>query len=111
MTQPSITPETARHVLWHWGQPGGYQPGSFTQSLMCTIDRADYVHTALLRTIYPALVAALKDGDADTVARLQKIARGVSGDITCRKCSDADGPFEARADHYLCEGCIKAGVA
>ncbi|SDN18814.1 hypothetical protein [Streptomyces wuyuanensis] len=75
MTQP-ISPETARHVLWHWGRPGGVQPGSFTQSLMVTIDRADYVHTALLRTIYPALVAALKDGNADTVAKLQTIASG-----------------------------------
>lgn len=70
-----ITPETARHVLWHWGQPGGYQPGSFTQSLMCTIDRADYVNTALLRTIYPGYVIALKGSGTDAVPQLQAIAR------------------------------------
>lgn len=75
MTQP-ISPETARHVLWHWGRPGGVQPGGFTQSLMVTIDRADHVNTQMLRTIYPALVAALKSADRDMAAKLQAIARG-----------------------------------
>lgn len=75
MSKSLITPETARHVLWHWGQPGGYQPGSFTQSLMCTIDRADNVNAALLRTIYPGLVIALKGSGADAVTQLQAIAR------------------------------------
>lgn len=69
-----ITPEIARHVLWHWGQPGGYQPGSFTQSLMCTIDRADRDNAELLRTIYPGYVSALKDAGLDTLALLQTIA-------------------------------------
>ncbi|MDQ0842456.1 hypothetical protein [Streptomyces sp. V1I6] len=76
MSKSLITPETARHVLWHWGQAGGAQPGSFTQSLMCTIDRADQVNTALLRSIYPGLVIALKGSGIDAVPQLQAIARG-----------------------------------
>ena len=73
---PTITAETARHVLWHWGQPGGAQPGSFTQKLMQAIDSADRINTELLRVVYPALVAALKDGNPNTVANLQRIAAG-----------------------------------
>ncbi|MFI6033015.1 hypothetical protein ACIBBD_02295 [Streptomyces sp. NPDC051315] len=75
-SSPTIPAETARHVLWHWGQPGGCQPGSFTQSLMTTIERADRVHAEKLRIIYPDYVAALKDGDLGIVTQLQAIANG-----------------------------------
>jgi hypothetical protein len=43
---------------------------------MCTIDRADQVNTALLRSIYPGLVIALKGSGIDAVPQLQAIARG-----------------------------------
>lgn len=72
----TITAETARHVLWHWGRDGGVQPSTFTQKLMQAIDSADLINTETLRVVYPALVAALKDGNVDTVAHLQAIARG-----------------------------------
>jgi hypothetical protein len=71
-----VTPETARHILWHWGRPGGAQPGSFTQKLMQAIDSADRVNTELLRAVYPGLVTELKSTDPATVARLQRIAGG-----------------------------------
>lgn len=75
---PTITPETARHVLWHYGQSGGCQPGSFTRRLMETIDAADIANLATLGTAYPELVAAMRTAkfDRDGIAELQKIAAG-----------------------------------
>jgi len=69
-----ISDETARHVLFHYGRPGGWRPGRFTQLLMEAIDAADVVHTARLRAAYPELVDAmnLAANHADGVARLQK---------------------------------------
>ncbi|MFF9714792.1 hypothetical protein ACF1DW_04240 [Streptomyces sp. NPDC014603] len=58
-TAPGISSETARHVLFHYGSPQGYRPGSFTQKLMAAIDAADVVHTARLRAAYPDLVDAM----------------------------------------------------
>ena len=74
----AITAETARHVLWHYGRPEGYRPGSFTQKLMQTIDAADVVHTARLRTAYPELVDAmfLAANERDGIARLTALANG-----------------------------------
>lgn len=71
-----ITSETARHVLFHYGRPGGFRPGRFTELLMQTIDAADVVHTAQLRTAYPELVDAmnLAANQADGIALLQKAA-------------------------------------
>ena len=71
-----VTPETARHILWHWGRPGGAQPGSFTQKLMQAIDSADRVNTEILRVVYPGHVTALKSTDPATVTQLQRIAAG-----------------------------------
>lgn len=75
----SIPSETAHHVLWHYGQ-GGYEPGNFTKNIMRSIDSADMVNTELLRSIYPALVAAmdLAGKDPAGVAKLRKIAGGVA---------------------------------
>ncbi|WP_309049270.1 hypothetical protein [Streptomyces sp.] len=74
--QPSISSDTARHVLWHYSNPNGFRPGSFTQKLMQTIDAADVIHTARLSTVYPELVAAmnLAANDPNGIARLQRIA-------------------------------------
>ena len=102
---PTITAETARHVLWHWGQPGGAQPGSFTQKLMQAIDSADRINAELLRVVYPALVAALKDGTPDTVTYLQRIAAGELPTVPrCSRCGDKDGPFTTAG---FCEACVR----
>lgn len=76
VTAPGISSETARHVLFHYGSPLGYRPGSFTQKLMEAIDAADVVHTARLRSAYPDLVdaMALAANSRDGIAQLTAIA-------------------------------------
>jgi hypothetical protein len=98
-TAPPIPPETARHVLWHYGQQGGVEPGSFTRNLITTIDSADMDNVARLAGAYPSLVAAVIAAklDPDGIASLQRIA----GAIRCARCGDTDGPW---ADD-LCEDC------
>jgi hypothetical protein len=75
---PTITADTARHVLWHYGAPGGQQPGSFTQRLMQAADSADLQNLAILGTAYPELVAAITAAklDPDGITELQRIAGG-----------------------------------
>ncbi|MFM9589821.1 hypothetical protein ACKI1J_15140 [Streptomyces scabiei] len=74
----TIPAETARHVLWHYGAEGGYQPGNFTQKLMATIAAADVIHTTRLLTVYPDLVYAmtLAGTREDGIKRLQAVAAG-----------------------------------
>lgn len=74
----TISAETARHVLFHYGRPQGYRPGSFTRQLMATIDAADADHTARLRSAYPDLVDAmnLAANERDGIAHLTAIANG-----------------------------------
>jgi hypothetical protein len=79
-TTPSISSETARHVLFHYGRPHGYRPGSFTRKLMEAIDAADVVHAARLRTAYPELVDAmnLAANERDGIDQLTAIATGTA---------------------------------
>ncbi|MFJ8110461.1 hypothetical protein [Streptomyces sp. NPDC096132] len=76
MSKVTIDAETARHVLHHYGRPGGFRPGRFTVLLMEAIDAADVVNTARLATAYPELVAAMDiaANRPDGTARLQRIA-------------------------------------
>ncbi|MGW9238167.1 hypothetical protein ACWGRL_05425 [[Kitasatospora] papulosa] len=76
ITTPVITEETARHVLWHYGRPGGIQPGSYTERLMEAIDAADVVNAEKLRAAYPELVSAMltAKNDMDGVKSLREIA-------------------------------------
>lgn len=73
---PAITEETARHVLWHYGRPGGIQPGLGTQRLMQAIDAADLANVERLRLGFPELVAAMLAAkyDRDGIDRLQQTA-------------------------------------
>lgn len=75
-SSPTIPAETARHVLWHYGQDGGHQPGSFTQRLMEAFAAADMVNTAKLANAYPDYAAAFiaANLDPDGIASLQRIA-------------------------------------
>ncbi|MFD5137493.1 hypothetical protein ACFWMX_14825 [Streptomyces sp. NPDC058378] len=75
-TTPVITEDTARHVLWHYGRPGGMQPGSYTERLMEAIDAADMVNAEKLRGAYPELVSAMlaAKNDLDGIDCLQQIA-------------------------------------
>ncbi|MFE9886818.1 hypothetical protein [Streptomyces scopuliridis] len=74
MHAPTITPETAWHVLWHYGR-GGCQPGQFTQRLMDAMDAADEVNFHILAATYPELGAAMTaaKNDPNGIAELQRI--------------------------------------
>ena len=54
----AVTPEDAAHILFVT-EGRGYEPGSFTKSLIEAILRADSYNTALLRLVYPGLVAGV----------------------------------------------------
>ncbi|WP_282790841.1 hypothetical protein [Streptomyces sp. CC224B] len=101
-TSPTIPAETARHVLWHFGQEGGHRPGSFTQRLMETFAAADMPNTAKLANAYPDYAAAFLAAqyDPDGITALQRIASG-QAPLSCR-CGDTAGPFAVSG---LCEDC------
>lgn len=103
----AIPPETARHVLWHFGADGGWQPGSFTQRLMEAFAAADVTHTARLAIAYPDYAAAFTAAqyDPDGIANLQRIAGG----LACIRCGDVDGPFVGAPKQPLCEPCYAKG--
>ncbi|SFT31865.1 hypothetical protein [Streptomyces sp. ok210] len=103
---PAITKDTARHVLWHYGREGGFQPGSFTRRLMEAMDAADIVNLAILGSVYPELAAALytAKNEPNGIAELQRIAGG----LRCIRCKDTDGPFGGAPQQPLCEPCLKA---
>ncbi|WP_405558893.1 hypothetical protein OHV08_33785 [Streptomyces canus] len=102
-TGPTFAAETARHVLWHYGADGGYQPGSFTQKLMQAIDAADVVHKARLRGAYPELVDAmnLAANREDGIRQLQQGLGVTVAPLRCQ-CGDEDGPF---TEDGQCEDC------
>ena len=104
---PTIPSETARHVLWHYGADGGWQPGSFTQKLMQAIDAADVVHKARLRACYPELVDAMSQAanQEDGIRLLQQQLGVTVAPLRCTKCTDEDGPF---TEDGLCEACERA---
>ncbi|MER7517841.1 hypothetical protein [Streptomyces sp. NPDC126499] len=74
----TIPAETAAHVLFHYGREGGYQPGSFTEQLITTIDMADPGNRDRLAAGFPDYVAAVVaiQYDPAGVTRLQQIAAG-----------------------------------
>ncbi|MDX3354714.1 hypothetical protein PV703_15650 [Streptomyces sp. ME01-24h] len=76
-SSPIVTPETANHVLWHFGR-GGYQPGSFTQKLLELICAADLDNKAKLARVFPEYVHCVLaiEYDPDGAAQLQAIAQG-----------------------------------
>ncbi|QGZ16753.1 hypothetical protein PBI_DEWDROP_106 [Microbacterium phage Dewdrop] len=70
------TQEAARHVLWVRGNHEyGWQPGSFTQSLLTTWDRADVSNRVRLRVAFPLLTTAMeigrREGDEGIIAWAQ----------------------------------------
>ncbi|AWN07773.1 hypothetical protein HOT31_gp102 [Microbacterium phage Hendrix] len=60
---PADVQEAARHALWARGdRVNGWEPGSFTESLMITWDRADTMNKVRLRTAFPLLTSAFELG-------------------------------------------------
>lgn len=52
--------EAARHLLYHYGQPGGYQPGSFTKQLIRTLEAADHYNRSRLLRAFPEFKPAVQ---------------------------------------------------
>jgi hypothetical protein len=79
MSQPTITAETAAHVIWTFGRDGGYRPGTYTQKLLELLAYADESNTAKLATIYPGEAAAVRLAKYDETGmdQLQRIAGNV----------------------------------
>jgi hypothetical protein len=77
-SSPTITPETARHVLWTFGHEGGYQPGTFTQKLIDLLAYAPPVQMAKLALGYPVEAEAVRLAKYDEagIDRLKTIAAG-----------------------------------
>lgn len=75
---PTIPPDVAAHVLFHYGRDGGYQAGSFTTALLNAMGTADPANLDKLAAGFPEYVAAVTaiQYDPDGVAHLQAIARG-----------------------------------
>ncbi|MEU5580992.1 hypothetical protein ABZ791_30415 [Streptomyces huasconensis] len=106
-TSTTIPRETARHVLWFFGQDGGYQPGSFTEHLLYALSFADMVNTAKIAEVYPDYAAAMVAAklDPDGIANLQRIA-GAEAPLGC-KCGDSAGPFDLQG---RCETCTESAA-
>lgn len=75
---PTITAEIARHVLWQYGQPGGYRPGTFTQKLLDLLAFADLPSLVKLFEAFSAEAEAVRIAqyDEDGIAKLTAIALG-----------------------------------
>lgn len=77
-SSPTIPPDVAAHVLFHYGREGGYQAGSFTTALLTAMGTADPSNLDKLAAGFPEYVAAVTaiHYDPDGVERLQRIVRG-----------------------------------
>jgi hypothetical protein len=100
-SSPTIPPEVAAHVLFHYGREGGYQAGSFTTALLAAMGTADPSNLDRLAAGFPEYVAAVTaiHYDPDGVERLQDLAA-----VRCTRCKQNDGPF---TDAGLCEACAR----
>lgn len=52
--------EAARHLLYHYGQPGGWEPGSFTKQLIRTLEHADHYNRNRLLGAFPEFKPAVQ---------------------------------------------------
>jgi hypothetical protein len=70
-----VTDNTARDVLGHFAEHGGWEPGGFIQSLLVTITKADPVNKRLLAEGFPEHVTAMiwAQETYDGIQRLQAI--------------------------------------
>lgn len=62
MLQPNFQPdqlEAARNLLYHYGQPGGWEPGSFTTALIRAMEAADQGNRAKLLNAFPEFFPAI----------------------------------------------------
>lgn len=78
---PVVDRETACHVLWVFGHPGGYRPGDYTYDLLTVISRSDVPNSARFAKAFPVEVEAVRmaRADEDGIERLRTIAKGGVG--------------------------------
>lgn len=92
-SSPTIPPDVAAHVLFHYGRDGGYQAGSFTTALLTAMGTADPSNLDRLAAGFPDYVAAVTaiQYDPDGVERLQAIVRGevVTKESAAPQCPEA----------------------
>lgn len=90
-SSPTIPPDVAAHVLYHYGREGGYQAGSFTTALLHAMGTADPANLDRLAAGFPDYVAAVTaiQYDPDGVQRLQAIVRG---EVTAEEASATQCP-------------------
>jgi len=70
--------QAARHVLFHFGDPMGVQPGGFVTALLEAWAKADSENRARLREAFPRLGWAmdLAQNDPAGIDLLQEVVRG-----------------------------------
>lgn len=73
-----ISMDDAAHVLWFFAGGEGYRPGSFTESLISTMAKADSGNMARLALSFPGLCAAvsLAKNSPTGIETLRAIANG-----------------------------------
>jgi len=60
VTGAVLTPQVIRHVLFHFGVPGGVEPGGFVTALLVLLAKADYSNRSALAGLWPEYVAAFE---------------------------------------------------
>lgn len=100
-SHPTISTDTAAHVLAHYGKPGGIPAGDWTAQLITLIDQADITNLARFAAGFPGYAAAITamKYDPDGVAYLQDIAAR-----RCTRCKQDDGPITPTG---RCEACAR----
>src|SRR4051812_19914829 len=58
-TSSEITPDAAAHVLYHYGETGGMEPGSFIKALIAALVAADRTNHLRMSTVYPPYALAV----------------------------------------------------
>lgn len=94
-SHPAITADAAAHVLWHYRQDGGYEPGSFVRKLIEAITAADPINRQRLTLGFPAYVAAVQVAETNPAGfvALEAIAEGEPETDSCPACMRMHFPW------------------
>lgn len=71
-----VLQDAALHTLGYYHLPGGHYPGSFTESLIATWERADPTNSARLAGAFPAMALTLAMVQEQDIASLTRLAQG-----------------------------------
>lgn len=65
--------EAARNLLFHYGHPGGWEPGSFTTALIRALEAADQWNRSKLLNAFPDFFPAVTILQVDGSTKLAQI--------------------------------------